>query len=67
MKDILEYENKNVVITGAASGMGAATASILSDLGANVYALDIKDVTVQAQKYIQTNLMEKKSIDKGVT
>ena len=31
-----------VVVTGAASGMGAATAQILVDLGAQVTAIDIK-------------------------
>ena len=45
MKDILGYEGKTVVITGAASGMGAAAASLLVDLGASVYALDISEVT----------------------
>ena len=43
MDDVLGYEGKKVLVTGAASGMGAATASILSELGAEVHGLDIQD------------------------
>src|SRR5258708_22274106 len=42
MNDVLQYEGKRVILTGAASGMGAATAQILVDLGAEVHAIDIK-------------------------
>jgi NAD(P)-dependent dehydrogenase (short-subunit alcohol dehydrogenase family) len=42
MPDALLYEGKRVIVTGAASGMGAATAQILVDLGAEVHAIDIK-------------------------
>src|SRR4026209_1790386 len=42
MNDVLQYEGKRVIVTGAASGMGAATAQILVDLGAEVHAIDIK-------------------------
>jgi len=47
VKDVLQYEGKRVIVTGAASGMGAATAQILVDLGAEVHAIDIRkpDVT----------------------
>jgi NAD(P)-dependent dehydrogenase (short-subunit alcohol dehydrogenase family) len=42
VKDALLYEGKRVIVTGAASGMGAATARILVDLGAEVHTIDIK-------------------------
>ena len=42
MNDVLQYEGKRVIVTGAASGMGAATAEILVELGAEVHAIDIK-------------------------
>ncbi|ORB10554.1 hypothetical protein BST36_30850, partial [Mycolicibacterium moriokaense] len=38
MDDVLGYEGKSVVVTGAASGMGQAAAQILVDLGATVTA-----------------------------
>ncbi len=66
MKDYFGYKGKRVVITGAASGMAQAAANMLVDLGAEVYALDIKDVTVPVKKYIKTNLMQKNSIDAAV-
>jgi NAD(P)-dependent dehydrogenase (short-subunit alcohol dehydrogenase family) len=43
VEDVLQYEGKRVVVTGAASGMGEATARILGDLGAVVHAIDVKD------------------------
>jgi NAD(P)-dependent dehydrogenase (short-subunit alcohol dehydrogenase family) len=40
--DVLGYEGKRVIVTGAASGMGAATARLLVDLGAEVHAIDVQ-------------------------
>ena len=36
--DIFGLRGKNVLVTGAGSGMGKATARLLTELGANVYA-----------------------------
>jgi NAD(P)-dependent dehydrogenase (short-subunit alcohol dehydrogenase family) len=66
MKDLLGYEGKNVVITGAASGMGQAAAQLLIDLGAQVYALDIADVTVPVTQAIKVDMKEGASIDAAV-
>ena len=64
MKDYFGYAGKKCVVTGAGSGMGEATAKMLVELGAEVYALDIKPVTVQGiAQYIQVDLSEKASID----
>jgi len=46
MAGVLQYDGKRVIVTGAASGMGAATAEILVDLGAEVHAIDIKKPAV---------------------
>ena len=66
MKDYFGYKGKRVVITGAASGMAQAAAKMLVDLGAEVYALDIKQVTVPVKQYIKTDLKQKNSIDAAV-
>lgn len=36
----MDLENKTIVVTGAASGIGAATAAVLQDRGAEVIAVD---------------------------
>lgn len=64
MKDYFGYQGKTVVVTGAASGMGKATAEMLVDLGAKVYALDWAEVKVEGiEQYIHTDLSQKESID----
>ena len=66
MKDYFGYKGKRVVITGAASGMAQAAARMLVDLGAEIYALDVKEVTVPVKKYIKTDLLHKDAIDAAV-
>lgn len=64
MKDYLGYTGKVCVVTGAASGMGKATAEMLVDLGARVYALDWAEVKVEGiTAYLHTDLSKKESID----
>lgn len=63
MSDILGYKDQNVVITGAASGMGAAATALLIEAGANVYALDIGDVSAPVTKALKVDIMDKASID----
>lgn len=63
MKDVLGYEGKNVVITGAASGMGQAAAQLLVDLGAQVYALDIAEVSVPVARAIKVDMKNGASVD----
>ncbi len=41
--DVINLSNKNIIITGAASGIGRETAIISSRLGANVILLDLSE------------------------
>lgn len=67
MKDYFGYANKNVVVTGASSGMGKATAEMLVDLGAKVYALDWNDCDVNGiEQYVHVDLSKKDSIDQAM-
>ena len=66
MSNILGYENKNIVITGAASGMGQAAAEKLSALGANVYAMDIAPISVEVAKAISVDMKDAASIDAAI-
>lgn len=63
MKDVLGYEGKNVVVTGAASGMGQAAAQLLVDAGARVYALDIAEVSVPVHTSIKVDMKDVVSVD----
>jgi len=66
MKDYLNYGGAVCVVTGAASGIGKATAEVLVELGANVYSLDVQECNVPGIKqHITTNLAEKESIDQA--
>ena len=66
VNDILGYEGKKVVITGAASGMGRAAAQLLVDLGAEVYALDIAPVTGPVARAIRVDMQDHGSIEAAV-
>ncbi len=62
--DALRYEGKRVIVTGAASGMGAATAQILVDLGAEVHAIDINKPEVTGiASYSECDLREPDQVD----
>ena len=66
MKDVLGYEGKTVVMTGAASGMGSAAAYLLADLGAEVHALDIGDVSAPVTQSIKTDMKNQASINAAI-
>jgi NAD(P)-dependent dehydrogenase (short-subunit alcohol dehydrogenase family) len=57
------YDGKRVVVTGAASGMGAATVAMLSTAGAEVHALDIAPVDGPAAGTYETDCGDPASID----
>ncbi len=64
MKNPFSYQGKRVVITGAYSGVGAATVELLSSLGAaEIIALDIKQPQGPITRYIETNLGDPAAID----
>ena len=44
LKKLFGFEGKNVVITGAASGMSKSATELLIELGANVYAIKKKQI-----------------------
>jgi NAD(P)-dependent dehydrogenase (short-subunit alcohol dehydrogenase family) len=64
--DPLQYEGKRVVVTGAASGMGEATATILTELGAEVHGVDIKQGTAPVKAFHLCDLSDPAQIDATV-
>ena len=65
MDDALGYKDSSVVVTGAASGMGRATAQILVDLGAHVTALDIKPTDVAVAQALEVDLRDRTAIEQA--
>jgi NAD(P)-dependent dehydrogenase (short-subunit alcohol dehydrogenase family) len=63
VSDILNYQGKVCVVTGAASGMGGACARVLVELGAEVIGLDVQDVKEPVKESIKLDLMQESSID----
>ena len=63
LKKLFGFEGKNVVITGAASGMSRAGTELLIELGANVYAIDINKIDLPVTKSYKADLSKKDEID----
>src|SRR5207248_7558474 len=61
--DAFRYDGKRALVVGGASGMGAATAELLQDAGAEVLVMDYADVTLAGAKAIHVNLADRASID----
>jgi NAD(P)-dependent dehydrogenase (short-subunit alcohol dehydrogenase family) len=57
------YDGKRALVVGGATGMGAATAALVQDAGAEVVVMDYADVSLAGAKAIHVNLGEKPSID----
>jgi NAD(P)-dependent dehydrogenase (short-subunit alcohol dehydrogenase family) len=64
--DAFRYDGKRVLVVGGATGMGAATAKLVQDAGAEVVVMDFAEVTLQGAKAIHVNLADKASIDAAV-
>jgi NAD(P)-dependent dehydrogenase (short-subunit alcohol dehydrogenase family) len=58
--------NRVVVITGAASGIGYATAELFRDLGDTVFGLDINPTVPEGVTYVPCNVGDKAAVDAAV-
>jgi len=56
-------DRRVVVVTGAASGIGHATAELFRDAGDLVYGLDIADTVPDKVRYVECNVADKASVD----
>lgn len=64
--DAFRYDGKRAVVVGGATGMGAATAELVQDLGAEVVVMDLAEVKQSGVKAIHVNMSDRDSIDAAV-
>jgi NAD(P)-dependent dehydrogenase (short-subunit alcohol dehydrogenase family) len=64
--DAFRYDGKRVLVVGGATGMGAATAELAQDAGAEVVVMDRAEVTLAGAKAIGVDLADRASIDAAV-
>ena len=57
---------RTVVITGAASGIGHATAELFRDLGDTVFGLDISPTVPDGVTYVECNVGDKAAVDAAI-
>ncbi|HZU78537.1 MAG TPA: SDR family oxidoreductase [Acidimicrobiales bacterium] len=61
--DAFSYKGKRALVVGGATGMGAATAELVQDAGAEVIVMDIAEPKKSVGKFVKVNLADKESID----
>lgn len=67
MSDLFSYAGKRVVLTGGASGVGAAAVELLAGLGCDdLTVLDVAEPTGPATRYIPTDMSDPVSVDAAV-
>jgi NAD(P)-dependent dehydrogenase (short-subunit alcohol dehydrogenase family) len=64
--DAFRYDGKRVLVVGGATGMGAATAELVRDAGAEVVVMDFAEVTLPGVRAIHVNLADRASIDTAI-
>lgn len=55
-----------VVVTGAASGIGYATAELFRDLGDTVFGLDIRDTVPEGVTYVECNVGDTAAVEAAI-
>ena len=64
--DPFRYDGKRALVVGGATGMGAATAELVQEAGAEVVVMDFAEITLPGAKAIHVNLADTASIDAAV-
>jgi NAD(P)-dependent dehydrogenase (short-subunit alcohol dehydrogenase family) len=64
--DSYRFDGKRALVVGGATGMGAAAAALVQDLGAEVMVMDHAEVGLPGAKAIQLDLRDRRSIDVAI-
>jgi NAD(P)-dependent dehydrogenase (short-subunit alcohol dehydrogenase family) len=60
------FQDKRIVVTGVASGVGQATAKALQEAGAHVIGMDVKPAIEYCDQFVLCDLSNQASIDSAV-
>ncbi len=63
----LDYRDRSVVVTGCATGMGAATAAMLTRLGAQVHGFDVREPDADLASFAPCDLRDPASIEQATS
>ena len=64
--DAFRYDGRRALVVGGATGMGAAAAKIVGDLGGEVVVMDYADVTFPVAKAIKVDMRDQAQMDAAV-
>lgn len=57
------YDGKRVLVVGGTTGMGAAAAQTVADLGAEVTVMDIREISGSEARFVPVDLSDRASVD----
>ena len=57
------YDGKRVLVAGGATGMGAAVAKLVTELGGEVHVADVKPVDYPVANAVSMDLRDESAID----
>src|SRR5947209_20611302 len=61
--DAFRYDGKQALVVGGATGMGAAAAKTVINLGGEVTVMDYADVDYPVKNFIKVDLRDREAID----
>jgi len=61
--DLYRYDGKRALVIGGATGMGAATAQAVAELGGEVIVMDVADISYPVKQAIHVDLTQQSSVD----
>ena len=64
--DAFSYDGKRALVVGGATGMGAATGSLVRSLGADVTVFDIAEATIDVDLEVRVDLRNMASVDAAI-
>ena len=58
----MQFKDKTFIVTGGASGLGAATTTAFIEQGAKVFVADVKGEAPEGATFVQTDVTDEASV-----